>query len=61
PVRWTDEEKVLADMISADKDNEWVILEVGPGKVLSGLWGQTELGATLACTPINTAEAIQAL
>lgn len=61
PVRWTDEERVLADMIAADKDNEWVILEVGPGKVLSGLWGQTELGATLPCTPVNTAEAIGAL
>ena len=61
PVRWTDEERVLADMIAADKDNEWVILEVGPGKVLSGLWGQTELGATVPCTPVNTAGAIGAL
>ncbi|MBQ6781955.1 MAG: ACP S-malonyltransferase [Treponema sp.] len=61
PVRWTDEEKVLADMIKEDSANEWVLLEVGPGKVLSGLWGQTELGATLPCTPINTAEAINAL
>lgn len=61
PVRWTDEERVLADMIAADKDSEWVILEVGPGKVLSGLWGQTELGATVPCTPVNTAEAIGAL
>lgn len=61
PVRWTDEERVLADMIAADKDNEWVILEVGPGKVLSGLWGQTELGTALPCTPVNTAEAIGAL
>ena len=61
PVRWTDEERVLADMIAVDKDNEWVILEVGPGKVLSGLWGQTELGATVPCMPVNTAEAIGAL
>ncbi|MBB5226511.1 ACP S-malonyltransferase [Treponema ruminis] len=61
PVRWTDEEKVLADMIGEDKDNEWVILEVGPGKVLSGLWGQTELGATLPCTSVNTADGINAL
>ena len=61
PVRWTDEEKVLADLISADKENEWVVLEVGPGKVLSGLWGQTELGATLPCTPVNTADGINAL
>ena len=61
PVRWTDEEKVLADLIAADKDSEWVILEVGPGKVLSGLWAQTALGETLPCTPVNTAEAIGAL
>lgn len=61
PVRWTDEERVLADMIAADKDNEWVILEVGPGKVLTGLWGQTELGAIVPCTPVNTVEAIGAL
>ena len=60
-MRWTDEEKVLADLITADKENEWVVLEVGPGKVLSGLWGQTELGATLPCTPVNTADGINAL
>lgn len=60
PVRWTDEEKVLADLISQDSD-EWAVLEVGPGKVLSGLWGQTEKGAELAAIPVNTAESINSL
>ncbi len=61
PVRWTEEEAVLADLIKADTDNEWVVLEIGPGKVLSGLWGQTEFGATLPCTSVNTVETINGL
>ena len=60
-VRWTDEEKVLSDMIAADSENEWVILEVGPGKVLSNLWRDTEAGAKWVSTPVNTADAVNAL
>jgi len=60
PVRWTSEEKVLADLIQSSGD-EWVVLEVGPGKVLSGLWGQTEFGATAACTSVNSAEVLATL
>ncbi|WP_149554500.1 ACP S-malonyltransferase [Treponema pectinovorum] len=60
PVRWTDEEKVLADLIKED-GGEWVILEVGPGKVLSGLWGQTEFGEANAAIPVNTEEALASL
>ena len=59
-VLWTDEEAVLADMIKSD-GGEWAVLEPGPGKVLAGLWGQTEFGATLAALPVNTAEGINAL
>ena len=59
-VLWTDEETVLADMIKSD-GGEWAVLEPGPGKVLAGLWGQTEFGATLAALPVNTAEGINAL
>ena len=59
PVLWTDEEACLADVIKAG--DEWSVLEVGPGKVLSGLWGQTEFGATLAAVPVNTAEGVSAL
>ncbi|MBP5176833.1 MAG: hypothetical protein ILP07_13110, partial [Treponema sp.] len=39
----------------------WAVLQPGPGKVLAGLWGQTEFGATLAALPVNTAEGINAL
>ena len=60
PVRWTDEEAVLADLIKSSGD-QWAVLEVGPGKVLAGLWGQTEMGAELAAVSVNTAEGIQAL
>ncbi len=61
PVRWTDEEKVLADLISKDSGNEWKVYEPGPGKVLSGLWAQTEFGTTLESLPINTAETLASL
>ena len=61
PVRWTDEEKVLGTMITEDTANEWQVLEIGPGKVLSGLWGQSGFGEKWACTPVNTADAINAL
>ena len=47
-------------MIKSD-GGEWAVLEPGPGKVLAGLWGQTEFGATLAALPVNTAEGINAL
>lgn len=58
PVLWTTEEKVLADFITDDGANEWNILEPGPGKVLSGLWGQTEMGETLKALPVNDVESI---
>lgn len=61
PVRWTDEEAVLAELMEADSENEWQILEVGPGKVLSGLWGQSEAGEKWTCLPINSAESISNL
>ncbi len=60
PVRWTDEEKVLADLIKED-GGDWAVLEVGPGKVLSGLWGQTEAGAEKPAKSVNTLEAINEL
>ncbi len=60
-VLWTDEEAVLASMIKADGEANWAVLEPGPGKVLSGLWGQTELGASLAALPVNSVESIGAV
>ena len=60
-VLWTDEEAVLASMIQNDSGKTWSILEPGPGKVLSGLWAQTELGKTLTSIPVNTTETITQL
>ena len=60
-VLWTDEEAVLADIIENDGGNEWAVLEPGPGKVLTGLWGQTSFGATLAALPVNTVDSINSL
>ncbi len=61
PVLWTDEEAVLASVIQNDAGAEWSVLEPGPGKVLAGLWSQTEFGAGLACVSVNTADGIKAL
>ncbi|MBP5447382.1 MAG: ACP S-malonyltransferase, partial [Treponema sp.] len=57
PVRWTDEEDVLAALIKAD-GGEWKLLEPGPGQVLSGLWAKTAYAESLKCLPVNTAEAL---
>lgn len=62
PVLWTDEESVLANVISVEGGADaWKVLEVGPGKVLSGLWEQTEFGATLKAVQVNSSEALQSL
>ncbi|WP_407396436.1 ACP S-malonyltransferase [Treponema sp.] len=61
PVLWTDEEACLAGVIKEDGIENSAVLEVGPGKVLSGLWSQTEFGAGIAATPVNTAETISNL
>ncbi len=61
PVLWTDEEACLAGVIKEDGIENSAVLEVGPGKVLTGLWGQTEFGAEIAATPVNTAETISTL
>lgn len=57
PVRWTDEEAVLGSILNED----WQVLEVGPGKVLSGLWPKTELGETYKVPSINTVDSINEL
>ncbi|MBP5744318.1 MAG: hypothetical protein J6W44_05385, partial [Oscillospiraceae bacterium] len=59
-VLWTDEEAVLAALIKED-GGDWAVLEPGPGKVLTGLWSQTEAGAALPAVPVNTAEAVNSL
>lgn len=57
PVRWTDEEAVLGSILTDD----WKVLEVGPGRVLSGLWAKTEFGEKFPVTSINTVETINEL
>lgn len=58
PVRWIDEEAVLADVITKD-GGEWAVYETGPGKVLAGLWKNTTFGEGLPCVSINTAEGLK--
>lgn len=61
PVLWTDEEDCLASVMKADGFDKWAALEVGPGKVLSGLWGNTDYNASIAVLPVNTAESVNNL
>lgn len=61
PVQWTQEEAVLASLIESDTASEWKVLEVGPGKVLTGLWGQTSFGEKLPAVPVNGAETIESM
>ena len=61
PVLWTDEENVLGGIIKSDSSSEWQVLEVGPGKVLSGLWRDSPFGADYASTPVNTFETLGTL
>lgn len=61
PVLWTDEEDCLASVMKADGFDKWADLEVGPGKVLSGLWGNTDYNASIAVLPVNTTESVNNL
>lgn len=58
PVRWTDEEAVLGTMMTEDAANEWKVIEVGPGRVLGGLWKQTEYGEKWVCDSVNTVDTV---
>ncbi len=60
PVLWTDEEAVLGKLIQDGQaaGEEWGILEPGPGKVLCGLWKDTEFASLVSPQPVNTAEHI---
>jgi [acyl-carrier-protein] S-malonyltransferase len=61
PVLWTNEETVLGRLLDGDTQNTWSVLEPGPGKVLSGLWRDSEYGAKWTAVPSGTAEAIKSL
>ena len=60
-VLWTDEEAVLGSLITSDADSEWQVLEVGPGRVLGGLWKATEYFEKWPCSSVNTVETVNAL
>lgn len=59
-VLWTDEEKVLFDMMEDDGD-EWKLYEPGPGTVLTGLWAKSGLEQKYTATAVNSAETINEL
>lgn len=60
PVLWTDEEKVLFDMMEAD-GGEWKLFEPGPGKVLTGLWAKSGLEEKYSVSAINSVENLNSL
>lgn len=60
-VLWTSEEKALAEFAAADAGSTWRFLEPGPGKVLAGLWKDTEFGAEHPVSPCCSFENISAL
>jgi [acyl-carrier-protein] S-malonyltransferase len=53
PVRWIEEEEAIA------ASGTGAVLEVGPGKVLQGLWKET--GSALPCYAAGTVEAVEEL
>lgn len=61
PVLWTSEEAVLGELMKDDSGNEWKVIEVGPGRVLGGLWKATEYFEKWACSSVNTVETINSL
>ncbi len=60
-VLWTDEEAVLGSKISGDADSQWNVIEVGPGRVLGGLWKATEYSEKWTCASVNTVDSINSL
>jgi len=59
PVQWMSEEAQIAEIIGYQDENcgqNWKILEVGPGSVLSGLWRDSGFSERISCVPMNTAD-----
>ena len=61
PVLWTDEEANLFSLIEETGIEKWAALEVGPGKVLSGLWRDAGLATKLPPVAVGTSEAVSSL
>lgn len=58
PVRWTDEEDALAQIIKDDAENEWSLIEPGVGNVLAGLWAKTPYAEERKCVSVNSVESL---
>lgn len=58
PVRWTEEEKVLFDLINAEADNQWNLIEPGVGSVLCGLWNKSDFAENVKCVAANSADSV---
>jgi [acyl-carrier-protein] S-malonyltransferase len=56
PVLWTDEEAELDALMG---DDDWALLETGPGKVLSGLWKDSPYGEKRQSTPVGDWTSLQ--
>ncbi|MBO4507346.1 MAG: ACP S-malonyltransferase [Spirochaetaceae bacterium] len=57
PVQWMSEEAQIAEIIGYQDEKcgeNWEILEVGPGSVLSGLWRDSGFSEHISCTALNT-------
>lgn len=56
PVQWMSEESQIAEIIGYQDENcseNWKILEVGPGSVLSGLWRDSGFSEHISCVSLN--------
>ncbi len=64
PVQWMSEEAQIAEIIGYQDEKcgeNWKILEVGPGSVLSGLWRDSGFSEHIGCVSVNTAENLAAV
>lgn len=64
PVKWTTEEAEISKLINSSDPNckeNWRILEVGPGTVLSGLWRDSGYSENISCQSVNTVETLESV
>ena len=59
PVLWTAEEKEIHDIFTKNTDN--LLLEVGPGSVLTGLWRDSGYSESITCIPCGTLEMLNSI
>ncbi len=59
PVLWTTEEKEIYALLK--NKNESLLLEVGPGTVLTGLWRDSGYADSISCIPCGTLEQLNAI